>query len=1040
MPVDPKRAQAVFLEAVGYQGPAERAAVLDRECQADQELRRSVETLLRDHDVPDSVFDRPFFTATASCAPTTYRGVGSAPDTAFTLEQTAIECGEPVAPSNRSSPLTNFEGPGTHIGPYKLVQRIGEGGMGAVYLAEQELPVHRHVALKIIKPGMDSEQVIARFEAERQALAMMDHPNIARVFDAGTTDSGRPYFVMELVRGAPLLQYCDDSQLTPRERLELFVPICQAIQHAHQKGVIHRDIKPSNVLVALYDGKPAPKVIDFGIAKATDQRLTEYTMYTQDGSIVGTLEYMSPEQAELSAQGVDTRSDIYSLGVLLYELLTGSTPLERERLREAGYAEILRRIKDEEPPRPSTRLGAAKATLGTIAANRRTEPARLPQIVRGELDWIVMKALEKDRARRYETASGLAHDVQHYLDGEAVDACPPSAGYRLRKFARKYRAALVIASAFAALLVLGAALSTWQAIVATQARDRADREARRALVAEERSREERDRAVAAGAQARGAEAKAKSEGEKASRSAAEAYAVLGFFKDHVLAAARPEGQEGGLGKDVTLRAAVSAAEPKIAKAFQDQPIVEAYIRDSLGMTYRYLGDLALSVQQLERALELRTAALGPEHPDTLSTQNNLALAYQASGRSDRAIALFERTLAVESARLGADHPDTLITQNNLALTYRDDGQWDRAIALFERTLAVETARLGADHPDTLTTRNNLALTYRDDGQWDRAIALFEQTLATRTSQIGADHPDTLLTQQNLAMAYREAGRWDRAITLFEQTLAVQTARLGADHPYTLLTQNNLAPAYLAVGQVDRAIALLERTAAARAAKLGADHPSTLSTQNNLALAYQAAGRLDQAIALFERTLADRTAKHGADHPRTLTTKYDLAAAYAARGDTARAESMLRDVLAARKQMLGAGHPEVAEALSALGADLLRQRKWAEAEPLLRESLAIWDAKRRDAWSRFETRSLLGESLLGRKEYSAAEPLLLSGYDGLEAREATLAVQDKPRLSEAAARIVRLYEAWGQPEKAQQWRVKRTPSSNRSGATRPDSLR
>jgi tetratricopeptide (TPR) repeat protein len=909
-----------------------------------------------------------------------------------------------------------MEGPGTRIGPYRLRQKLGEGGMGAVYMAEQERPVRRQVALKIIKPGMDSEQVIARFEAERQALAMMDHPNIARVLDAGMADSGRPYFVMELVQGVPITAYCDEARLNPRERLELFIPVCQAIQHAHQKGVIHRDIKPTNVLVALYDGKTVPKVIDFGIAKAIDQPLTERTMCTKYGTIVGTLEYMSPEQAESSALGVDTRSDIYSLGVVLYELLTGGTPLGRARLREADYPEILRRIREEEPPKPSTRLGASKTTLSSISALRGTEPARLPRLVRGEIDWIVMKALEKDRVRRYETAGGLARDIRRHLDGEAVEACPPSVAYRLRKFARRYRAALAVASAFAALLVLGAALSTWQAIAATRARDRADREARRALAAEGQAKGERDRAVAAEAQAR-------VEGEKARRSAAEARATLGFFEDHVLAAARPEGQGGGLGKDVTLRAAVYATEPRIARAFRDQPTVEAHVRDALGMTYRYLGDPALTVRQHERALELRMAALGPDHPDTLATRNNLAQAYQDNGRLDLAIPLYERTLAARVAALGPDHPDTLVTRNNLALAYRDAGLWDRAIPLFERTLADETARLGPDHPDTLTTRNNLALTYRDDGQWDRAIALFEGTLAARTSRLGPDHPDTLLTQQNLAMAYREAGLWDRAIPLFERALDVQTARLGAVHPFTLLTRNNLAPAYQAVGQVDRAVALLEQTAAARAAKLGADHPSTLTTQNNLALAYQAAGRLDRAIALFERTLAARTAKQGPDHPRTLTTRYDLAGAFAARGDTARAEAMLRDVLVARRKTLGTGHPEVAQTLSALGADLLRQRKWSEAEPLLREALAIQDTKRPDDWSRFETRSLLGESLLGRRKYAEAEPLLLSGYEGMKARESRIPAPSQIRLTEANERVMRLYEAWGKPERATAWRAR-----------------
>ena len=311
--------------------------------------------------------------------------------------------------------------------------------MGVVYMAEQESPVRRKVALKIIKPGMDTDQVIARFEAERQALAMMDHPNIARVFDAGATEAGRPFFVMELVNGIPITDYCDEARLTPRQRLELFVPVCRAIQHAHQKGVIHRDVKPSNVMVTLHDDRPVPKVIDFGVAKATGQRLVERSLFTQFGAIVGTLEYMSPEQARLGGLDVDTRCDVYALGVLLYELLTGSTPLDHRKIRESAYAEILRRIEEEEPPMPSTRLGDSRETLPSIATCRQTEPARLARLVRGELDWIVMRALEKDRTRRYESAGGFARDVERYLADEAVEACPPSATYRLRKFASKNR-------------------------------------------------------------------------------------------------------------------------------------------------------------------------------------------------------------------------------------------------------------------------------------------------------------------------------------------------------------------------------------------------------------------------------------------------------------------------------------------------------------------------------------------------------------------------------------------------------------------------
>ena len=341
---------------------------------------------------------------------------------------------------------------GTVIGPYKLLQQIGEGGMGVVFMAEQTEPIQRTVALKIIKPGMDTRQVIARFEAERQAVAMMDHPNIAKVLDAGTTDSGRPYFVMELVKGVPITKYCDEKHLPLRARLELFVQVCQAVQHAHQKGIIHRDIKPNNVLVAEYDNRAVPKVIDFGVAKATAQRLTERTMFTEFGQVLGTMEYMSPEQSKFNQLDIDTRSDIYSLGVLLYELLAGSTPFEGKRLHAAAFDEMLRIIREEEPPKPSTRLSSID-TLPSVAANRHTEPARLSKDVRGELDWIVMKALEKDRNRRYETASGFAADIERHLHDEPVEAGPPSAGYRFRKLARRHLAALFIAVLVTMLLV-----------------------------------------------------------------------------------------------------------------------------------------------------------------------------------------------------------------------------------------------------------------------------------------------------------------------------------------------------------------------------------------------------------------------------------------------------------------------------------------------------------------------------------------------------------------------------------------------------------
>jgi serine/threonine protein kinase len=439
--MDPNSIDRIYWDAAQIDAPADRDAYLERACGGDERLRLKVEQLLAVRSQAEPFLESP----------------PPAPD---------VTVDEPPA----------ADGAGTTIGPYKLLQQIGEGGMGTVFMAEQTEPVRRKVALKVIKPGMDSAQVVARFEAERQALALMDHVNIARVYDGGTTENGRPYFVMELVHGVPITKYCDDNHLTPRERLELFVPVCQAIQHAHQKGIIHRDIKPSNVLITLYDGQPAPKVIDFGVAKATEHELTERTLFTQYGTIVGTLEYMSPEQAEMSALGVDTRSDIYSLGVLLYELLTGSTPLTHKRMKESAYAEILRMIKEDEPPRPSARLSDSGAALASISAHRHMEPAKLTKLVRGELDWIVMKPLEKDRNRRYETAKDFAVDVQRYLNDEPVHACPPSAAYRLQKFLRKHRAGAAAAAAIGILLLAGVAGSSWQAVRATRAEARVRRE------------------------------------------------------------------------------------------------------------------------------------------------------------------------------------------------------------------------------------------------------------------------------------------------------------------------------------------------------------------------------------------------------------------------------------------------------------------------------------------------------------------------------------------------------------------------------------
>ncbi len=871
MTQDPPRLGDVFSLALAESSPGARAALIERECQGDPELRDRVEALLAAHDGGGSLLALPQAKAT-----------------------TPFE--------------TITERPGTVIGPYKLLQQIGEGGMGVVFMAEQTKPLQRMVALKIIKPGMDTRQVIARFESERQALAMMDHPNIAKVLDAGTTDTGRPYFVMELVKGVPITQFCDDKHLSLRERLELLLPVCQAVQHAHQKGVIHRDIKPSNVLVANYDDQPVPKVIDFGVAKVTASKLTEKTMFTEFGQIVGTLEYMSPEQATFNQLDIDTRSDIYSLGVLLYELLAGSTPFEGKRLHAAAFDEMLRIIREEEPPKPSTRLSSSEA-LPSIAANRHTEPVRLSKDVRGELDWIVMKALEKDRNRRYETANGLAADLRRYLDDEAVLACPPAAAYRFQKFARRNKPALLTAALIASTLILGTVVSTWQAIRASRA-----------------------------------EAESLAQANEARQSEAQTQAVLDFVQNKIFAAARPEGEKGGLGHDVTLRQAIEAAIPYVETSFRDQPLIEGQLRNTLGWSFYYLGEADKAAEQFQKGHKILEVHLGSDHPDTLHSMNGLGASYSNLGRYDDALKLAEETLALREVKLGPYHRDTLMSMNNLAACYLSLGRHAEAIGLSEKTLALQIAKLGPDHPDTLRSMTNLANTYSELGRYEDALKLREETLELLKTKLGPEHPDTLGGMSNVACVYSDLGRYEEALKLNEESLALMKAKLGHDHPGTLNGMNNLANSYYELGRYEEAIKLEEEALELKKAKLGADHPSTLMSMQSLSVSYSRIGRHAEALQLNEEALAMQKTKLGLDHPDTLMSMMSLASIYSGLGCFDEALELREQTLVLMKTKLGHDHLNTLASMMNLAGSYSSLGRYNEALELCKETVALMKAK------------------------------------------------------------------------------------------------
>jgi tetratricopeptide (TPR) repeat protein len=1015
MPADPRRVKDLFVAALELTDDAARAAFLDRECAGDADLRRRLDALLRAHDEPQPALDRPL----AAVAP---------PEPATVAEEQA----------------------GTVlVGRYKLLERIGEGGMGSVWMAQQTEPVKRTVAVKLIKTGGDSKAMLARFEAERQALALMDHPNIAKVLDAGTTDKGQPFFVMELVKGVPITRFCDERKLTPKQRLELFVPVCQAIQHAHQKGIIHRDIKPSNVLIALYDDRPVPKVIDFGVAKATVAPLTEQTLHTGFGALVGTPQYMSPEQATLNNLDIDTRSDIYSLGVLLYELLAGSPPFRQKELEKAGILEILRVIREEEPPRPSTRVSTADG-LPSLAADRGTEPAKLTRQLRGEIDWIVMKALDKERSRRYETANGLAMDIQRLLADEPVLAGPPGAAYRLRKFVTRNKGPAVAAGAVLLTMLAGILGTTAGLVRAVKAREAAlaaqQAEAERAegerlakMHAEKAAEAEHDAKVDAvkaaeaekqantkAQEAAEAEKRAREQAQKRLRQIEKQVEMLTTVFDDAdpwspqregqslqalwgkrlgevvkqldedavgdpLAAARLQAHLGKallqLGHDKQAEVVLTKALRTLETSEGADPAALLDAKNSVASLYHKVGKYAEAERLYKEVLAGRAGrSSDADRSNTFRTKYNLALLYEHHlGNEAEAEVLLREVAEGLSAVLGRTNPHTLLARIALAGVYKRQQNFPRAEALLQEILKVQAGTLPPDHLDILYARAELANVYLAKEEFARAEALLKEVAEGFHDKLGAHHELTYMAKKNLAFAYEGQKKYAEAERLYKEALEAQSAKLSPDHPDTLHTKADLAVLYWKMKKLDHSVPLFEEVLARRKKQLPADHPDTVRALANLGVNYCDDGRIDDGVRCLEEALA-AIRKLPAEKQEMLALIPVMAAeTYDRAKQYARSEPLHREFLRQSRREFGDDDPRTTGKMAQLAVNLMLQKKHGEAEPVLRDCLAIREKNQPDEWTTFTARSLLGEALLGQKKYADAEPLLKEGYDGLKQR-------------------------------------------------------
>jgi eukaryotic-like serine/threonine-protein kinase len=904
-----KQVKELFESALD-QPPAQRPDFLRERC-PDDGLRREVEKLLENYVEAGNFLSTPAMN----------------PRVAIPRE---IPGTNPIGDSNSEGVVTSAAVRlGEALGNYRILSRLGEGGMGQVWLAEQTGPLQRQVALKLIRVGLYDDSVLQRFESERQSLASMSHPSIAKVFDAGTTRDGQPYFAMEYVPGLPITEYCDKKKITIRERLDLFVQVCEGVQHAHQKAIMHRDLKPANILVVEIDGKATPRIIDFGLAKATARSASGKNHLTQVGMFMGTPGYMSPEQANPDLEDIDTRTDVYSLGVILYELLTGFLPSDVQ-VGDQSFAERVKRLREQDPPLPSTKVRLARDSSSAKAEERGTDAGQLVSLLRGDLDWIAMKALERDRARRYGTPSELATDIGHYLRHEPVTARPASVAYQVGKYVRRHRFGVAVAAVMVLLLAGFAVMQAIQLRRTTRERDRANR-----------------------------------------------------ITDFMVGMFKVSDPNEARGNQITAREILDKASNEIEAGLAKDVEVQSQLMAVMAKTYINLGLFSRAHGLAERALENRRRVFGPNDRRTLESMTQLGWVLDREGREIEAENLIRQTLDVQRRVLGPEDALTLETTDDLAIVLEKQGHYAEEEKIERGLLAVRTRKFGAEDPQTLRSMLNLGDALHGESRFPEAEKQFRQLLEIEHRVLGQGHPWQLAAMHNLANMIQEQGRYAEAEALYRETLDTETHVLGPEHPDTGSTMTTLANTIAAEGRTAEAEALYRRALEILQRTVGSEHNYTLAAEEGLANVLSTEGHFADAERLHREILAIRSRLLGPDHADTLLSQYNVVDTVFRQNRFAEADKLLRETLKAQNRALGAENPDALASKAFLARILIAEGDSREAEELARQAfeaqLRILGPQHADT---LNTLQYLGVALVSSHRYDEAKELFAADIEAI----------------------------------------------------------